>query len=330
MSKAFFLWIATVLLATSAAAQVEFQEQKDSVLVRVNGKDFTVLRFGANRYKPYLRPLLTASGKPVTRGYPDDPQPGEILTIPHQVGLYVGFEKLSGYDFNELDPSYDKKHRRGKIVIKEVKKMQGGPDQGVLDFTADWVTPEGRVLIEQEEELTFYAEPKNCRAMDMKIVLRPKDRVEFEDENDGIAALRLGAPFVEENGGRVFNFTGTEGANQVIGKRSPWIEYEGTLDGNEKVGVMVMDHPDNYNFPLRWKVRPWGLIYFSSFGEHEFYEEKSPPYDVYHGVPPNGVKDMGLKLRKDEALTFQFRILIHPLPMDLNAEWLKFAKPAAQ
>jgi hypothetical protein len=329
MSKARFLGLYLVLLAASAAAQVEFSAQKDSVLIRVNGKDFSTLRFGANRYKPYLRPLLTASGKAVTRGYPDDPQPGEILTIPHQVGLWVGFEKVNGYDFNELDSSYDKTHRRGKIVFKEIKKMQGGPDRGVLAFTADWVTPEGKVLIEQDEELTIYADSKDGRTMDVKFVLHPKDRIAFEDENDGIAGLRLGAPFMEENGGRVFNFTGTEGANQVIGKRSPWIEYEGTLDGGEKVGVMIMDHPDNYNFPLRWKVRPWGLIYFSSFGEHEFYEEKSPPYDKYHGVPPNGVKDMGLTLKKDEALTFQFRLLIHPLATDLNAEWLKFAKTTA-
>jgi hypothetical protein len=208
--------------------------------------------------------------------------------------------------------------------------MQGGPDRGVLAFTADWVTPEGQVLLQQEEELTIYSEPKDSRKMDMKFVLRPKTSVTFQDENDGIVGLRLGAPFVEENGGRVFNFAGTEGANQVIGKRSPWVEFEGTLDGGEKVGVMLMDHPDNYNFPLRWKVRPWALIYASSFGEHEFYEEKSPPYDKFHGVPPNGVKDMGLTLKKDEALTFQFRLLIHPLGEDLNAEWVKFAKPSTQ
>jgi hypothetical protein len=264
----------------------------------------------------------------VTRGYPDDPQPGELLNLPHQVGLWVGFEKLSGNDFNEIDPSYDKKRRRGKVVFKEITAMQGGQERGVLASTADWVTPEGKVLLRQEEELTVYAEPKDCRMMDVKFVLRPQERVTFEDEADGILALRLGVPFMAQNGGRVSNFTGTEGADQVIGKRSPWVEFEGTMDGRERVGVMLMDHPDNYNFPLRWKVRSTGSIYASSFGERDFYDD--PPFKQLYSAPPNGAKDMGLTLKKDEALTFRFRLLIHPLPMDLNAEWLKFAKPAAK
>jgi hypothetical protein len=131
-----------------------------------------------------------------------------------------------------------------------------------------------------------------------------------------------------QNGGRVSNFTGTEGADQVIGKRSPWVEFEGTLDGGERVGVMLMDNPDNYNFPLRWKVRSTGSIYASSFGERDFYDD--PPFKEHFSAPPASAKDMGLTLKKDEALTFEFRVLIHSLPMDLNAEWLKFAKPAAK
>src|SRR5262249_7383417 len=152
----------------------------------------------------------------------------------------------------------------------------------------------------------IYAEPKDSRMIDVKFVLRPQERVNFEDECDGILGLRLGAPFMEKNGGRVSNFTGTEGPDNVIYKRSPWIEFEGTMEGDEKVGVMVMDHPDNYNFPLRWKVRSTGAIYASSFGEREFYED--PPFKEHFKEPPDSAKDMGLTLKKDEALTFQFRV----------------------
>lgn len=333
MLKAGFLWIVFALLATSAAAQVEFTKQDKSVLVRVNGKDFTVLRFGADRNKPYLHPILTASGKIVTRGYPDDPQPGELLNLPHQVGLWVGFEKLNDIDFNEIDPSYDldphrNKRPRGKVVFKEITAMQGGADRGVLAFTADWVAPNGRVVLKQEEQLTIFAAPKDSRMMDIKFVLRPQEQASFEDDADGILALRLGVPFMQQNGGRVTNFTGTEGADNVYGKRSPWVEFEGTLDGGERVGVMLMDHPDNYNFPLRWKVRSTGAIYASTFAERDFYDD--PPFKQLFKAPPNGSKDMGLTLAKDEALTFQFRLLIHPLPMDIYPEWVKFAKPAAQ
>jgi len=316
------------LIVGPAAAQVDFDLKHDAVVIRVDGKEFSTLQFGQARNKPYLHPLRTASGKAVTRGYPDDPQPNELHTIPHQVGLWVGHEKTSGVDYFEVDPSYDNRHRRGKVAFKDVTAMNGGAERGVLSFVAEWVHPAGRVVLQQDETLTFYSEPRNCRMVDVTFVLRPKERLTFADHNDGILGLRLGAPFEERKGGKVSIFTGVQGADEVIGKRSPWLEYEATLDG-EKVGVLIMDHPGNYNFPTRWKVRPFASIFASAFGEKEFYEETEAPFDRFHGVPPNGVKDMGITLDRDETMTFRYRVLIHPIPFDFNAAWLDFVRPAA-
>jgi hypothetical protein len=36
-----------------------------------------------------------------------------------------------------------------------------------------------------------------------------------------------------------------------MGQASPWCDYSGTL-GTEKVGVAILDHPENPRHPVRW------------------------------------------------------------------------------
>src|ERR1035437_2778987 len=193
---------------------------------RVDGKEFSSLRYGQDRNKPYLHPLRTSSGKAVTRGYSDDPKPGELQAIPHQVGLWMGHDRTNGVDHWEVDPSYKLKRPVGKIAFKDITRMEGGSDQGVRSFVSDWISPEGETVVREERTLTFHAQPQNCRMFDVEFVIHPLVPLTISDHADGILGLRLGVPFEEKNGGKVAIFTGVQGADAVIGKRSPWLEYE--------------------------------------------------------------------------------------------------------
>jgi hypothetical protein len=64
------LLFAVLLQATLACSQVKIEVQDNQIAVSVNGKPFTALQKGKDANKPYLYPLLTASGKRVTRGFP--------------------------------------------------------------------------------------------------------------------------------------------------------------------------------------------------------------------------------------------------------------------
>ena len=115
-----------VLLSVPAQSQVRFDEKADRIAVEVNGKPFTVLHYGKAEGKPYLHPLMTASGKAVTRGFPDDPLPGDPTDRPHLRGLIIGHEEVSTpsggeLDFWENDPHPWYKHKKGFIVVKEAK-----------------------------------------------------------------------------------------------------------------------------------------------------------------------------------------------------------------
>ena len=314
--------LALLLLASGAGyAQVEFHQEKGMVAVSIDGTPFTNLKFGAAVGKPYLHPLQTASGKAVTRGFPDDPLEGELTTLPHQVGVWTGHERVNDVDYWETHPSYTRPRQLGKVIFKDVTKKNPGKDSGELAFVADWVDPSGKAVVTEHESIVFYSRHDGTRMMDVEFVIHPNERVTMSDHTDGIFGIRLGKAFEERNGGRIRNFTGVYGANAIYGQRSPWVDSEGDLEG-EKVGVTLMDHPSNFNFPTRWHVRPWGNTNASQFGELHFYSE-SP----LKGKPvPKGWRDISVTLEKGEEMRFRYRVLIHPAAIDIDAAWREFAR----
>ena len=91
--------LSVIFLSIPLAAQVRFDVKSDRVAIRIGGKPFSVLHFGKEANKPFLHPLLTASGKAVTRGFPVEPLPGDSTDRPHQRGLWIGAEHVSGGGF---------------------------------------------------------------------------------------------------------------------------------------------------------------------------------------------------------------------------------------
>ena len=315
-----------VLIAALAAtglsiAQVEIRPEAEGAPIRVNGQAFTTLHFGAKARKPYLHPLRSASGKIVTRGFPVDPQPGEATNSPHQLGVWVGHEKLNDIDFFEVDPvmGIAKKRKVGAVVFKDLTASSGGAETGNLSFRADWVAPDGKVHVVERRTMTFHAKPKDLRTVDLDVRLEFPDGADIADHADGLLGLRLGKPFEEKHGGTVKNFSGAVGADKLYGRRSPWIDYSATVDG-EKVGVAVFDHPDNYNFPTRWKIRAFASIFASAFGEREFYHE-----DPWKMAIPDTAKDAGLKMSAGAQLRFRYRVIVHPAAFDADAAFRTWA-----
>lgn len=309
-----------LLSSYSLFCQVEFRQEKELVSVWIDGTLFTNLKYGVTAGKPYLHPLLTASGKPVTRGFPDDPQQGELTNLPHQVGVWTGHEKVNDVDYWETHPSYKRARKLGKVIFKDLTKKNPGNGRGELGFLADWVDPDGNAVVTETENVVFYAGGGNTRMLDVEFVIHANERVTMSDHTDGIFGIRLGPAFEERNGAKIRNFTGQVGADRIYGQRSPWVNYEGDLRG-EKVGVTLMDHPSNFNFPTRWHVRPWGNANASQFGEVHFYKE-SP----LKGKPlPQGWRDISVTIEAGQEMRFRYRILIHPAAIDIDAAWREFA-----
>jgi len=304
------LSIICALVSTPLPGQVRFEEKGDRIAVEVNGKPFSVLHFGKVQGKPYLHPLMTASGKAVTRGFPDAPLPGDPTDRPHLRGLIIGHEKVSTpssggpLDFWENDPDPWYKHKKGFIVVQEAKAAADGPDRGTIVLLNHWVTGEGQVWVVERRTLTFHGKPADSRMVDLDIELEAREEVTFHDEKDAILGLRLCLPFTRDMEGRLINSRGAVHQEGVRGNRAAWVDWVGDLQG-EKVGVALFDHPSNRNYPNRWHARDFGQVNLGPFG--------GKIYAEYPTADPKAQwDDWSLTLKPGEKLRLRYRLLIHP------------------
>lgn len=296
----------------TASAQVEFQKTSDRINVTIDGAPFTSLHFGKTENKPFLQPLLTPSGKNVLRGFPSAALPGEATDRPHQCGLWVGCETVTGpdgkVDFWENDPRYPGEGK-GRIVMKRLIEASGGKESGRLAIEAHWLSPKGKVLVVERRTHTFHANPKNCRMFDVSIELEAAEAITFEDNQDSIIGMRLALPFDDHLDGKVVNETGVSG-EAVRGLRSRWMDWTAELDPRtyattthgtgEKIGVAIFGHPTNLNFPARWQIRSMGVMFITPFGGTCF--EKFDPK----------ARSAAHSMKRGERLSFRYRVLIHP------------------
>ena len=93
--------------------------------VKLNGTLFTRYHYKASLPKPVLFPLVTASGKTLTRGFPINPVPGERVDHPHHMGHWFNYGDVNGLDFwNNSDAiPKEKLGKYGKIVHSEIVKV---------------------------------------------------------------------------------------------------------------------------------------------------------------------------------------------------------------
>jgi hypothetical protein len=295
-------------LLLPAAAQVKIiPHGTERVTVEINGQPFTEFFIGPDAPKPYLHPLRSASGKVVSRYYPMSKEvPGEAHDHPHHRGLSFTHGAVNGFDFWANEPSQRGVGKgRGLITLTRLGKVAGGKKSGSIEAAFEWKSAEGNPLLAENRKMTFHADPQ-LRIIDFDIELKALDTVKFGDTKEGSFSIRL-APELEERQprniaapkrtGKMVNAQGLETEQQVWGKRSEWVDYFGTV-GGEQLGIAIFDHPKNPRHPTYWHSRAYGLFAANPFGVADFERDKS--------------KDGSLVLEKGQSLRFRYRVVIHP------------------
>jgi hypothetical protein len=234
--------------------------------------------------------------------------PGEVMDHPHQRGIWMGFEHISGMNIWEIDPADPHPHS-GTIQFLKVLETHDGDKSGGFTVAAQWINQDGVPIIDETLALTFYAEPAQSRKFDIDLRLKAIKEVTFEDSRDGIIGIRLATPFAENEGGKVVNAEGIQGAKQIEGLHSPWVDWQADLDG-EKVGVTLMDSPKNRRAPTTWISRSFGLLFANPFAQR--YYDKSR-------------EDGSLSLQPDDELRLRYRVLIHPAGTDIATAYKEYS-----
>lgn len=304
-----------LLFSTNLAiwAQVDFKVGKEKIAVEIAGEPFTTFYIaGENLHRPYLYPLRSATGTIVTRSFPAGQIPGESTDHPHQAGLFYGHGDVNGYNYwsiqNVPEPSSRGSDKRGRIVLKELVSVRDEDETGSIEVALNWLTPSGEPLLTEKRTMTFYSHPE-LRIVDFDFDFQAIEKVVFADTKEGTFAIRVASALEERQParnpdapklprtGKLVNAQGQDGEEGVWGQRSQWVDYSGLVDAR-KVGVVMMDHPENPRHPTYWHSRGYGLHSINPFGVSDFLDDET--------------EDGSLTLEPGGHVRFRYRLVVHP------------------
>lgn len=314
MSRSFLAVLAGLALTVSApdaSAQVTLTQSADRITVEIDSKPFTVfVTGGPDLNRPYLHPLRSASGRIVNRSVPAGQLPGETTDHPHHAGLFYGHGDVNGFNYWAVQnvPTAPSKATAnfGRIVVTKVGPVTSGKTSGSIDAVLTWLKPDGAPLLTETRRMIFHAHPE-LRIVDFDFDFAAIGEVTFRDTKEGTFAMRMATaleepPAKEKPGalprtGTLVNAQGGRREANVWGRRSEWVDYSGEIDG-ERVGVTMMDHPENPRHPTYWHSRGYGLHSINPFGVHDFLNDKN--------------RDGSLTLAPGQHVRFRYRVVIHP------------------
>ena len=294
-------------------------EAGKKVDVHIDGKYFTSYIYGNPILKkPVLFPVITSSGKTVTRGFPLDTRPGERIDHTHHYGIWFNHGDVNGIDFwnsGRTPPKPDVRY--GIIKHKGFRKIESG-DTGTISVTMEWISDNGELLVEQESTYVFRGDANRRIVTYTTTLTAPNQDILFEDSKEGLFALRVarelevasdepailtGADLkpmekeVVDNDlvtGHYRNSEGLEGYPEVWGKRAKWMQLSGSIKG-DPISICIFDHPENINHPPHWMARDYGLYGANGLGS---------------ALYTNGKEVLNHVLRKSDSMTFKNEIVI--------------------
>jgi len=283
----------------------------------IDNKFFTSYCWPENVYKPILYPVLSASGTEITRGFPLKPRLGEQTDHIHQVGIWLNYGNVNGLDFWGNGSRGVKEPGGGEIQHLRIERIQSKNGEGVLVTSANWLTPGGKILLEEKTEYHFFAKG-NARIIDRITTLTAKDTtVLFKDTKEGMFGIRVarqlelpskaGVILIDSTGnpssakdtlnaGVTGNYQSSEGieGESVWGTRARWMDLYGIING-EKISIAVCDHPKNPGYPTYWHSRGYGLFSVNPLGVKDFTQ---------------GKEEFNFEIDAKKTARFRYRVII--------------------
>lgn len=302
-------------------------EIEKKVDVLVDGKLFTSYCWYENVFKPILYPVCTSAGTIITRGFPLNPREGERTDHAHQVGIWLNYGNVNGYDFWDNGVSGKKDIEGGEVKHREIVKLSGGNGEGVLISRESWLDPSGKELLSENTEYHFLAKG-STRIIDRITTLTATgNTVTMKDTKEGMFGIRvarqLELPSKEEvsltdpngkfttlkvlsNEGVSGNFMSSEGVTgeAVWSTRARWMDLFGNI-GGEKISLVICDHKKNQSYPTYWHARGYGLFSANPLGAKDF---------------TRGKEEVNFSIPAGKSTTFRYRVIVNSGTHLTNAE----------
>jgi hypothetical protein len=288
--------------------------------VKVDGQQFTSFQWPDNICKPVFYPVFASSGTEVTRGFPINPKIGERADHPHQIGMWFTYGNVDGNDFwgNGSQGPGTKNPNGGTIKHSKIENIKEGAGVGSFESFESWVDSAGIELLTEKTAYRFIAEGNN-RIIDRITTLTAGNRnVEMPDTKEGMFGIRVARQLELPSNGMVelYNEDGTitkvrdtlnvgisgnyESSEGIFGEdvwstRAKWMKLDGKI-GDEKISVVICDHPENPNYPTYWHARGYGLFSANPLGVKDF---------------TKGTDSLNFVIPAGNSVTFKYRVIIN-------------------
>lgn len=290
LGLSFFGCTIFMLSTDPVIVEVKHLAQEKKVEIGISGKPFTSYCYGPDfQQKPVFYPVLSPKGVIVNREIPfDDEALKQSQDHPHHQSLFFGYGNVNGADFWTC--------RQGERMEHRAVMEASSGDTGELSVLIDWMDPQGHLTVHEVKRVIFGGS-SDVNWMDHDITLTAAlSPQSFDDTKEGMFAIRVSDELREDEGtGRYINAYGWETADQIWGRRSPWVALRGSIKGSD-VTVAIFDHPTSENHPSYWHARDYGLFSINPFGRKDF----------VRGAEPDN-RRLGIR----ESFHFRHRLLVY-------------------
>jgi len=306
--------------------------------VMIDGKLFTSYCWPDNVFKPILYPVITSAGSEITRGYPIKPKTGERADHSHHTGLWLTYGNVDGSDFwgNGSKGLGIQNDNGGVIKHLKIEKVSDGMGKAAMLTVESWTDKSGKELLREFTEYHFMV--SGCTRMIDRIttLTAGENEVSMPDTKEGMFGIRVArelelpsegeitlygadglATKVKEasNEGISGNYRSSEGVSglEVWGTRAKWMNLYGNI-GDDKISLVICDHPKNPSYPSYWHARGYGLFAVNPFGWNDF---------------TKGKEQLNFSILAGQSVTFRYRVIIssgiHLNDADINTHADDFA-----
>lgn len=263
------------------------------VNVDIHGSLFTSYHYGHKWVRPFLYPVIGPSGVCVTRNWPVvQGVKGEHKDHVHHKSIWVAYGDCNNVDNWCEDPGHGwQRHRAFRSLVS-------GDAFGQIVSKIDWCSNNEKKQFEETRTMRFYALRGGIRLFDVDVAFRMTEgQVKFGDTKEGgLLSVRVASSMDVRNGGKIQNGYGGINENETWGKKAPWCDYSGMVNG-KKVGIAVFDHPDNPRYPTQWHVRDYGLMTANCFAWSHYRPEARVKGDM--------------TFKKGSTTVWRYRIYVH-------------------
>lgn len=288
-------YVAELVEAEAAAPAVTVDDvpAANRVDIAISGKPFTSYHYGREWVRPFLHPVVGPYSRRVTRSWPvTDDVPGEEQDHVHHKSLWVAYGDCSGVD------NWSEEEEHGWQIHRSFTNMVSGPVFGQFTEKVDWCTAHDRKQFEEARTLRFFALPAGERLFDLQVTFRMTEKpITFRDTKEGgLVSVRVATSMDVRNGGRIENGYGGVNERETWGKKAPWCDYSGIVDG-KRVGIALFDHERNPRYPTEWHVRDYGLMTANCFAWKHYRPEMKTKGDM--------------TFNKGSVTTWRYRVYVH-------------------